>query len=93
MEIRGKTISYGSFRKKENCRLEQELTEDINKLETGMPESLVEEIEQKKAQLEELRNKKIDGMLVRSRARWLQDGEKASPYFCNLEKRLLLLVI
>lgn len=29
----------------------------------------------------------MEGVLLRSRARWLADGEKISKYFCNLERR------
>ena len=29
----------------------------------------------------------MEGMLIRSRARWIGEGEKVSKYFCNLEKR------
>ena len=41
----------------------------------------------KQKQLQELRKKKIEGMLIGSSARWIGDGEKVSKYFCNLEKR------
>ena len=27
------------------------------------------------------------GVLIRTKARWIEDGEKPSKYFCNLEKR------
>ena len=27
------------------------------------------------------------GMIVRSRAKWIYEGEQNSKYFCNLEKR------
>ena len=37
--------------------------------------------------MQELRKKKIEGMLIGSSARWIGDGEKVSKYFCNLEKR------
>ena len=29
----------------------------------------------------------MERMLIRSRARWIGEGEKVSKYFCNLEKR------
>ena len=87
MEIRGKTISYATFKKKEENKLEKQLIDDINQLEARLPNFSVEDLEEKKAQLEELRTRKLEGMIIRSRARWLQDGEKTSRYFCNLEKR------
>ena len=41
----------------------------------------------KRAELESIRSKKLKGQLVRSRLQWLQDGEKPSKYFSNLEKK------
>ena len=29
----------------------------------------------------------MEGVKIRSRVRWISDGEKATRYFCNLEKR------
>ena len=29
----------------------------------------------------------MEGVLLRSKARWVAEGEKISKYFCNLEKR------
>ena len=41
-----------------------------------------------KAELQDIRrNKRVEGMAVRSRAKWLKDGEKVSRYFCVLESR------
>ena len=38
-----------------------------------------------KSLLQEIRNKKMEGIAIRSKVKWLQDGEKVSYYFCNLE--------
>ena len=27
------------------------------------------------------------GLITRSRSRWMEEGEKSTKYFCNLEKR------
>ena len=43
-----------------------------------------------KAKLEKLSNKKIKGTILRSKARWYENGEKNSKYFLHLEKRNLL---
>ena len=40
----------------------------------------------KQNELLELREKKMQGHYVRSRAQWLPEGEKPSKYFCSLEK-------
>ena len=34
-----------------------------------------------------LRKKKLKGHYIRSRAKWIEEGEKPSKYFCNLEFR------
>lgn len=34
-----------------------------------------------------LGGEKLEGIAIRSRVRWFQDGEKNSKYFCNLENR------
>jgi len=36
---------------------------------------------------EKLYEEKVEGIIVRSRARWYEHGEKNSKYFFNLEKR------
>ena len=37
--------------------------------------------------IEKLYEEKVEGIIVRSRARWHEPGEKNSKYFFNLEKR------
>ena len=48
MEIRGKTISYSSFKKKQETLLEQSLLKEIQALECDLDESLLPLIEDKK---------------------------------------------
>ena len=38
-------------------------------------------------ELENLRNQQLNGTLIRSKARWIGEGEKPTKYFLNLEKR------
>lgn len=45
------------------------------------------ETEKVKSDLEALYDKKVEGIIIRSRARWHEHGEKNSKYFLNLEKR------
>jgi len=40
-----------------------------------------------KEKMEQMYDKKVEGIIVRSRARWNEHGEKNSKYFFNLEKR------
>lgn len=34
-----------------------------------------------------IRKEKIQGLLIRSRVRWAEEGEKPTKYFCSLESR------
>lgn len=47
-------------------------------------------LEEKLATLETLRKKKLRGYFIRSRAKWIDVGEKPTKYFCYLESRNFL---
>ena len=34
-----------------------------------------------------LRQRKLEGVRIRSKAKWVDEGEKVTNYFCNLEHR------
>ena len=87
MEIRGKTISYSSFKKKEQSKLENKLIEDIKILEANENMINSDILEDKRMELLDIRKLKLKGQQVRSRAQWIEDGEKPTKYFCNMESR------
>ena len=89
MEIRGKTISFASYKKKMEVLEEKELISSIESLESSqnLDEETAKSLDEKRNRLELLRNKKLQGMIIRSRFQWMNMGEKPSKYFCNLEKR------
>ena len=89
MELRGKTISHASYRKKKEVQEEKRLKDKLIELENdNCPlEKDIPEIEQTKLELEQYRKRKIEGIHVRTRTRWLVDGEKPTQYFCHLENR------
>ena len=89
MKIRAKTIAYATMKKKKNIEEEKNLEDSIQTLEKKANKSTEEynEILEKQEELEKLRQKRLEGVLLRSRARWIAEGEKVSKYFCNLEKR------
>jgi len=43
-------------------------------------------LEQDKQELVASRDKRMEGALLRSRARWTAEGEQITKYFCGLEK-------
>ena len=55
------------------------LTED-----TSVHTILSEILDDHKRQPGNFRNEKIKGILLRSRANWIEHGEKPSKYFCSL---------
>lgn len=86
MEIRGKTIAYASHKKKLEENKEKVLYEEIDKLEkeVNINFSL---LDTKRKELYDIRQKKMEGVKIRSRARWVSEGEKMTKYFCNMESR------
>ena len=44
-------------------------------------------IETKNEELEDIRKGRIQGIIIRSRLKWAEEGEKPTRYFCNLESR------
>ena len=88
MKIKSKTISYSCFKKKRMEEDEKRLAKEIEELNRGeLDETNSILLENKKEELVRLREIKMKGVLIRSKARWVEEGEKVSSYFCNLEKR------
>ena len=89
MKIRSKTISYSAFKKKKLEEQEKRLLSEIENLEKkhNLTEDDLKDIKTRKDDLVRLRDSRLRGVLLRSRARWVEDGEKVSSYFCAMEKR------
>ena len=65
----------------------KQLKDEIKLLEENINNMNLEQIETKKHELEELRKEKLKGHYVRSRAKWIEEGEKPTKYFYNMESR------
>ena len=90
--IRNETIKYASKKKQMENKEEKQLQvqlEELNEklLNDSKNEELINEIKQKKVKLETIYDKKTRGTIIRSKARWIEGGEKNTKYFANLEKR------
>ena len=92
--IRGTAIKYSSFKKKQQqqqeIKLEQEikiLEDEVNANFLNMTEENLNDLENKKSSLNEIQKEKIEGVMLRSRSRYEDLGEKPMRYFFNLEKR------
>ena len=90
MKIRGKTISYSAWKKKESNKIESTLQKEIDflsdKISRGVSTS-IDLLNAKQAELVDLRKSKMEGIIIRSKARWLECGEKPCKFFLNMEKR------
>ena len=87
MELRGKSISYSSYKKKEREKRETDLIKNIEALESNLSNTNLDDIENLKEELTTIRKNKMQGILVRSRAQLIEDDEKPTFFFfCNLEK-------
>ena len=91
MEIRRVTILYSASMKRERNARELLLNHDIEILENQIQaqddvnERLSEELNIKKAALEEIYKYQAEGAFIRSRVGYKVDGEKPTRLFCALE--------
>ena len=87
LNIRGMTIKYSALKKKKQKNLENDLTKKIELLKgTTDPLKLLER-DNKVQELQNMRKEKMQGVLLRSKAKWVEEGERNSKFFCSLEKR------
>ena len=89
-DIRSHTILYSSKKAKQEAIVEKELTSKLNSLEQNITESGKENLTEYldlKSKWENLLKKRHLGVVTRSKAKWVEEGEKNTKYFLNLEKR------
>jgi hypothetical protein len=89
-DIRGATISYATYKAK--CRREQELKlqEKLIELEEQLdnmnPDKDIQNQYNKiKSDIETINELKGQGAIIRSKANWIESGEKCTSYFLKLE--------
>ena len=85
LKIRGETVKFASRVKKQLDTKEKELISDIESLENLGTVSSGDLLDDKKRELQDMREQKLNGQIIRSRAKWLHNGEKPSKFFCALE--------
>ena len=93
MVIRGETIKYSSRKKTESIREELKLEEEITKIEENINNNNLLDtdanelniLEDKKTRLQEIRQKKLEGVILRAKCRY--EDEKPTKYFLSLESR------
>ena len=87
LKIRGETIKFVSPLKKNTNELELKLETDIEDLKTNCFLGSIEKLYDKKHELQNIRENKIQAIKICSRANWLKDGEKLSKYLTLLENK------
>ena len=94
MMIRGETIKYSSFKEKKQTEEEKQLEKEIENIGAKISNSLneiteddINRLEERKNALSEIRKVKREGVMLRSRCRYEELGEKPSGYFLNLANR------
>ena len=90
MEIRSKMIAYATMKKKTRV-LEEELETKIRLIEkkVNKTELDLENLKAANENLVDIRQKKMEGVLLRSRARWVGEGEKNNKILLRSWKKKL----
>jgi exonuclease III len=91
MKIRMETIKYSKTLARNRRAKENELKKSLENLEeeltnNDITDDLLERYFNTKAEYEEYETLRTRGTMIRSKARWIEDGEKNSKYFMSLEK-------
>ena len=93
LKIREMTLFYASQKKKMKDSREKFIIERLDSLSEKIEDSLADteilrtEFQSLSDELETIRAEYMQGLLTRTRAKWIEEGEKPSRYFCSLEKR------
>uniref|UniRef100_A0A3B3DY82 Reverse transcriptase domain-containing protein n=1 Tax=Oryzias melastigma TaxID=30732 RepID=A0A3B3DY82_ORYME len=87
-EVRKYSIQYGKERGKKIKEAEQQLVSDLNKFyrNYNVSDTDKEEFLRLQSKLDSFYLNRARGAFIRSRAKWIEEGEKNSSYFCKLEK-------
>ena len=91
-KVKEKFIFISSNRKKEIKIRCDALSKDIEHIQTLLTDNpgdnyLNEQLVCKEAELQRVHEEHVRGIMIRTRATWISEGEKNSRYFLNLEKR------
>ena len=92
LNLRTTTVSFAIHKQRARESKEKQLITEIMEKEKAVQsdpnQENVDRLELAKESLEQLRKHKLEGIIVRSRAKWREEGEKSTSYFLNLEKRM-----
>ena len=88
MEVRGFTIAHAKRKAKKRRNEEKKLQAQLNELLAESAQcknntSLGTNIQSTQMRLKRITDQKVKGAILRSKARWVEYGEKNSGYFLN----------
>ena len=90
--LRGKIITYAAKRKRNHNLVKKKIVEEIDSLDAkintgnGSPAEMIK-LNELNERLTQLRKEELNGALIRSRANWLEYGERPRKFFLNLENK------
>ena len=94
MEIRSATIAFSKKKAKSISNREQELKRRIDQLDVIICDNfsspyivgVLREYDDLKTELKSICEEKGKQAMFRAKCRWIENGERPTKYFCNLEK-------
>ena len=100
--IRGYCIEYSARKKRQKYKVKKEVLDKIEHVKKRISDiiithgneaqdqlaDLTKELSNYENIIKEMEDKETAGLIVRSRVRWVEEGERSTKYFCNLEKRV-----
>ena len=92
--ITGTCIEYSSRKEKERKAQKDKLFKEIDEIKIKIDNdtndnALIGQLDQiMNVQLNKILDNETQVLIIRSRIRWAEEGEKSTKYFCNLEKRI-----
>ncbi len=96
--IRGYTIKYSSHKKKERDQQEKKLTLKIETLNIALDSEndkttksqIIKKLNEANHNLETINKIKTEGIMMRAKSQWKEEGERPTKYFLSLENRTFL---
>ncbi len=87
LHIRGYTIEYSSRKKRNRVNKQKEIEEKMNTIRNNEYVTNNNEFILLQNQLKSIRKEHMKGLMVRARAKWIEEGKKPTKYFLALKKR------
>ena len=95
MELRSATISYAKYKVKASSLREKEIEQQLDHLDSVICnnffsadiDSVLQKYENLKTELRSIYEDRGKHAMFRSKCRWIENGERPTKYFFNLEKR------